>query len=107
MVHQPVEFPFDAAREVVRIFKSNSAAAERQLLAESIWNLQGYAQFMLLGNPETPTIFKADPPSTDEEIIQTLEEFDKGATSVTPRLHFPFEPQKLLDWCLNTASKVI
>jgi len=113
-VHYPVEFPFDSAREVVRIFKAGTVATDRQSLAESVWNLQGYAQYMLLGDSHkdsngvlTPTIYKAEPPVTDEEIIQTLEEFDKGASSVTPRLHFPFDPQKLLNWCLELAAKIL
>lgn len=106
-VHYPVEFPFDSAREVVRIFKAGTVATDRQSLAESVWNLQGYAQYMLLGESHSPTIYKAEPPVTDEEIIQILEEFDKGASSVTPRLHFPFDPQKLLNWCLELAAKIL
>lgn len=114
-VHYPVEFPFDSAREVVRIFKAGTVATDRADLAEAVWNLQGYAQRMLLGDAhESPnvTIYKATPPATDEEIIEILAAFDKGAVEEAPnhnvpRIHFPFDPQTLLNWCLAIAAKIL
>lgn len=111
-VHYPVDFPFDSAREVVSIFKAGTVAADRARLAEAIWNLQGYAQYMLLGEannaiPGGLTIYKTTPPANDEEIIALLEEFDKGAASTVPRIHFPFDAQTLLNWCLTIAARIL
>lgn len=107
-VHYPVEFPFDSAREAVRIFKAGTIAADKARLAEAVWNLQGYAQFCLLGEShDTPTIYKSTPPASDEEVIAMLEEFDKGASSEVPRIKLPFDATKLLEWALKIAAMLL
>lgn len=106
-VHYPVEFPFDSAREAVRIFKAGTIMADKALLGEAVWNLQGYAQLCLLG--EAHTIYKSTPPATDEEVIAMLEEFDKGATADPdiPRIKLPFDASKLLEWALKIAAMLL
>lgn len=112
-VHYPVEFPFDSAREIVRIFNAGTVTTDRASLAESLWNLQGYAQRTLIGESHNiengVTIYKSSPPPNDEEIIALLAEFDKGATADpnVPRFHFPFDPQALLNWCLSVLARVL
>ena len=48
----PDSFPYTSVSEVVRIVKSGDLASEKAAFGKHIWVVQGYAQSMLLGDPD-------------------------------------------------------
>jgi len=50
-VAYPLEFPLDEIQDCIRIVTGKTILEEKQLFAAAAWNVQGFAQKMLLGSP--------------------------------------------------------
>lgn len=61
-ISYPSELPFDSIGTVVEIVRANEISARSSTFAHALWNVQGYAQKALLGEPEavTPLASKGD-----------------------------------------------
>lgn len=47
----PVDLPLDCAKEVIRIVTAGTIVEEKDRFALCVWNVQGYIQKVLLGEP--------------------------------------------------------
>lgn len=72
-VQYPTKPPVQAVTEIVRIVRGKTFAAEKQLLALAIYNVQGFIQNKVIGAPsEVPDVAFALPP--DDEAQEYTEE---------------------------------
>lgn len=76
-VSYPTEIPVDCVREIVRIVRERRLLAERGAFAQHAWNVQGYLQRVLLGEPQ-PVIGAARSP-TDESALAALVALEQQA----------------------------
>jgi hypothetical protein len=47
----PSEVPQDSALDIVHLFRDGEVFTQRALFASAVWNVQGYLQGLLIGNP--------------------------------------------------------
>jgi hypothetical protein len=66
----PSELPAESVREIVRIVRTNRLAEERALFALAAWNVQGFLQRLLVGEP-TPLVGSIE--LSDDEGLAGLE----------------------------------
>lgn len=75
-VAYPQEFPLHCITEVVRIVRAGTIKDEAVDLASHLWNIQGYAQATLIGNPNDQPLFASLSPHDVErcdELTSCLE----------------------------------
>lgn len=51
-MNYPTEIPVDCVREIIRIVRDGKLLTERANFARHAWNVQGYLQRVLLGEPQ-------------------------------------------------------
>lgn len=51
-VAYPLEFPLNEIQECIRIVTGKTILQEKELFAAAAWNVQGFAQKMLVGPPD-------------------------------------------------------
>lgn len=116
-LHYPQDFPQDSATVVFNAIKNGTAITDRQLVAEAVWNLQGYAQRVVLGEGDLPTkslsasqlhvssSARPDdteaPVSTDEEMADMLQAWCESPKEEKVSQGLPFTYQQLLQWAIK------
>jgi hypothetical protein len=102
MVHYPVEFPYDSARVLIKSIKDGTLKENIKENAEAAWNLQGYAQFAMIGDAHT--LYKTEAPSIedDEVIADLLTEFN-----LPPTGSLPFDAKTLFKWALKIINTLL
>lgn len=75
-VSYPTEIPIDCVREIIRIVREGELLTERAAFAQHAWNVQGYLQRVLLGEPQ-PVIGGASP--TDDSALAALRALEQQA----------------------------
>jgi hypothetical protein len=117
MVHVPSEFPGDAARAIVVIWRAGQVPSRSAEFGEAVWNLAGYGLACTLGVPQAslPPLgqaavqggmlpSEADPNSSepdDEHIISALESFDNLPPDQKVPQAIPLPIAMLLRWSLK------
>lgn len=80
-VSYPTQFPSECAGDLYRIvMKDKSIKDEMPLLASCVWNVQGYAQYVLVGPAPSHQSFGCDKPDcdcTDEDCNNVIESLEK------------------------------
>jgi hypothetical protein len=83
MIAYPTSIPLDAVTDTIRIVRGGTIQAEAKQLGLNIWNIQGYMQSVILGNPMA--VINGEPP-TEEcklaclELVSILEAESKSVT---------------------------
>jgi hypothetical protein len=52
----PQSLDFECVRTLVRILRDGTLSDNKQVAGKCIWSLQGYAQYMALGDPDDPDV---------------------------------------------------
>lgn len=106
MLNLVVDFPAEAARQLVRIYREGKLVAEPVEAFQAVWTLASYAAFMKL-DPRAPkaTYHNTTIPTTDADVISYLEDYLKPAEG--ERKNLPFDNEKLAKWCIEFANRMI
>lgn len=114
-VTYPVSIPAAAISEVVRMVRGGTILSEKSLAGLAAYNVQGYLQSKLAGNPDVigsapAVVAKAAatlPPLTDEEACLHLEALaspgEDGAVKALP----PFVVELLLGYLKQLFEKLL
>lgn len=78
MANYPSELPLQHIKNVIKIVASGEIASEKATFAHSLWVIQGFAQNMVLGDPQV-VLLSYTPTLTDDQAISIL----TNATSET------------------------
>jgi hypothetical protein len=114
MVNYPETLPSDAIDTLINIIRTKSSNKEQIGLA--LWNLQGYAQSMILPVPMPKMYGSASPNPSDEEALKslnTLKETPKREETDEPQTYPTLNPAEamalklLLQWCVNKLITIL
>lgn len=72
-VEYPEKFPKHCIKELVKIVRDGQILERKEEFALHAWNVQGYAQSMIVGAPDDQT-WGEMPELTDEEACKVLED---------------------------------
>lgn len=101
MTTYPVNLPLDAVQKLIEIVKSKKLVERKAEFGLAAWNVQGFGQKMLLGNPDTVPITSsiADDADLLLQLAETLVAHSESATYAVS------SEQEALD--LNTIMALI
>lgn len=73
-VRYPETFPLDSIREIVNVVRSGDIKSQASILAFNVWQVQGYAQKTLIGDPDVPvSLLRAQAAPDGKTALEHLE----------------------------------
>lgn len=72
-VAYPIEFPLDEIQQCIRIAAGKTILQEKELFAIAAWNIQGFAQKMLIGPPDRLPQARVALTGLDKQHLKTLQ----------------------------------
>jgi len=104
----PSVLPIEGVQEIIRIVRAGSIVAERSAFAKHAWNVQGYLQKVVLGEP--PVLIGTNGPVSDVEVLSALESLKSNAYATAegvtaPPLSLPV--QAILTWLVNKLLQAL
>jgi len=95
----PDSLPLDSIKEIVRIIQAGNTVPEKAALAKHLWVVQGYAQKMLVGDPDSvlvgmqnPTLVPQAMPDNLPDLVSMLEKLalaESGAEFTAQEFQVP------------------
>lgn len=100
MTAYPTQLPLDAVQKLIEIVKTKAIQERKAEFGLAAWNVQGYAQSMLLGNPLAQAMFQQDDTSALDELALVLVEHQQNGMTFSAQ-----DEQEQLD--LNSIMTVL
>lgn len=105
-VHYPQRLPYDAAQYVITSLTSGAIVENRKLLAEAVWNIQGYAQLQLIG--EEQHLIGDTPDFTTDDFVAALRAIPPTEATFDGLVGAPkIDWRKVLDFIKNVLPLVL
>lgn len=98
----PSVLPIEGVQEIIRIVRAGAIVTERSTFAKHAWNVQGYLQKVVLGEPAV--LIGTNGLTSDAELLSALESLKSRAYATAEGVTVPSLPlpvQAILTWLVN------
>ncbi|MBX9652071.1 hypothetical protein K2Y11_00485 [bacterium] len=98
----PNVLPIEGVQEIIRIVRAGNLVTERSAFAKHAWNVQGYLQKVVLGEPAV--LIGSASPASDADALAALECLKSRAYAAAEGVTSPTLPlpvQTILTWLVN------